>query len=166
MTFLYFSLRNPSLVAVRQGVGWVGPFVCCCVTVLRQCCDNLEVLSVLEYITAASWHDFGVCRECIIINLQTSNVHKTGRNFSGQLWGEFFQPLLWGCVAVVLFPLQNKGTAYWRWDALALGFYWQIRKLWEWLKNQKGFFFPQWGSCLGWKFRLEAAAEGFSGSEK
>lgn len=63
MTFLYFSLGNPSLVAVRQGVGWVGPFVCCCVTVLRQCCDNLEVLSVLEYITAASWHDFGVCRE-------------------------------------------------------------------------------------------------------
>lgn len=94
---------------------------------------------------------------CIIINLQTSNVHKTGRNFLGRLWGEFFQPFLWGCMAVMFFPLQNKGAGYWRWDASALGFYWQIRKLWEWLKNCKAFFFlsedPVEGESLSWKLR-------------
>lgn len=121
-----------------------------------------RVLDEWDHLSVAVWQSFGgavpiwgfclclntsllhhgvtlVFAERCIINLQTSNIHKTGRNFSGQLRGEFFQPLLWGCM-VVMFPLQNKGAGYWRWDASALGFYWQIRKLWEWLKSQPFFF--------------------------
>lgn len=54
MTFLYFSMKNPSLVAVRQGVGWVGPFVCCSMTVLTQHCDSVGSLPAGKHLIAIS----------------------------------------------------------------------------------------------------------------
>lgn len=153
MTFSYFSPKNPSLVSVRQGIGWAGPFVCCGVTVLRQHCDNLG-RSVREYTITASWHDL-VFAKRLIINLWTSNVHQTGRNFLGQLQAEFSQLILWECTRVML-PLQNKGDSCRRWDASALGIYWQLWKLYEGLENWRAHFFSQWGFCL--KVRVKAGS--------
>lgn len=103
---------------------------------LRQRCDSLGNLSLRGYVIAASWHGLEFAERCII-DLQTSNVLQTGRNFLGQLWGKFFQPPLWVCTTVTL-PLQNKGAGYERWEIQSgLGICWQNWKLREELEKQR-----------------------------
>lgn len=146
MTFLYFHMKNPSVVAVRQGVGWVGPFVSCSMTVLMQHCDNVGSLPAGEHLIAVSWHNW-VLVEQQNHQLSASSVHQTGGSFSGQLRGEFSHPFPQG--ALQKLPAQNKGAGCRGEMHQPQGFTGRSQsfgKVWR----IEGGFFPLSRSCSRW----------------